>query len=101
MEKRDGVTTENVLNRECDANRMTNAQALEACRVDVLTEGKQLANIGHDRGQRALDAMRRLAELVSLDPAAEDAGVRQRRLPDARSATPSSPRSRRPWQPAR
>ncbi len=68
IEQRDGVTTENVLNRECDPNRMTNAQALEACRVDVLTEGKQLANMGHDRGQRALDAMRRLAELVASIP---------------------------------
>jgi VWFA-related protein len=68
MEKQDSTTTNNVLDRECDANRMTNAQAIEACRIDVLTEGKQLANIGHDRGQRALDALRRLAELLASVP---------------------------------
>ena len=101
IEQRDGVTTENVLNRECDPKRMTNAQALEACRVDVLTEGKQLANMGHDRGQRGVG---------------RDAPVGRTRWPRSRgrrrwcssaaasrrqSATPSSPTSPRPWQPAR
>jgi VWFA-related protein len=68
MEKLDGQMTATVLGRECDATTVTNPQALEACRIDVLTEGKQLANIGHDRGQRALDALRRLAELLTSIP---------------------------------
>ena len=68
IEQRDGVTTENVLDRECDPERITGAQALEACRVDVFTEGKQPANMGHDCGQRAVDAIRRLAELLASIP---------------------------------
>jgi VWFA-related protein len=68
MEKLDGQTTAVVLDRECDANRIANAQALETCRIDVLVEGKQLANIGHDRGQRALDSLRRLSELLGSIP---------------------------------
>ncbi len=68
MEKLDATTTTSVVDRECDANTLTNARELESCRIDVITESKQLANIGHDRGQRALDAMRRLAELLSSIP---------------------------------
>jgi VWFA-related protein len=68
IQKMDGVTTGTVVERECDVGRMTNQAALEACRVDVVMEARQSANIGHDRGQRAVDAMRRLAELVSSIP---------------------------------
>jgi VWFA-related protein len=67
MEQRDGTLTDAVIARECSPERMSGAAA-EMCAREVLTEAKQLANIGHDRGQRAIDAMRRLAELVSSIP---------------------------------
>ena len=68
IEKQDGTTTNTVVERECDVNRMTSASALEVCRIDVIAESKQQANIGHDRGQRTLDATRRLAELLRSIP---------------------------------
>jgi VWFA-related protein len=68
IERLDTVTTTNVVDRECSETRIANPRELETCRLEVITESKQLANLGHDRGQRSLDSLRRLAGLLSSIP---------------------------------
>ena len=74
--RRDGMTATDVVQRECidkltnQANRtdQANNREIEACRANVLNEAIQMALMGHDRAQRSLDALRRLAGLLSSIP---------------------------------
>ena len=74
--KRDGVTATDVVQRECIDKLTTPASTtdptgnreIEACRTNVLIQANQMAMMGHDRAQRSLDALRRLAGLLSSIP---------------------------------
>jgi VWFA-related protein len=74
--RRDGMTANDVVQRECVDKLSTQAtrndlpanQEIEACRANVLVQANQMAMIGHDRAQRSLDALRRLAGLLSSIP---------------------------------
>ncbi len=72
----DGMTATDVVQRECldklstQANRTdpANNREIEVCRANVLNQANQMALVGHDRAQRSLDALRRLAGLLSSIP---------------------------------
>jgi VWFA-related protein len=74
--RRDGVTANDVVQRECVDKLTVQAtrtdlpanQEIEACRANVLVQANQMAMMGHDRAQRSLDALRRLAGLLSSIP---------------------------------
>lgn len=76
IERRDGVTANDVVQRECveklssQASRtdLADNREIEACRANVLVQASQMAMIGHDRAQRSLDALRHLAGLLSSIP---------------------------------
>ena len=76
IERRDGVTANDVVQRECveklssQASRfdLADNREIEACRANVLVQANQMAMIGHDRAQRSLDALRHLAGLLSSIP---------------------------------
>jgi VWFA-related protein len=76
IERHDEVTLNDVIERECvekvtgvgNRSDVPATQELEACRIDVTIEAKQFAITAHDRAQRSLDALRRLAGLLSSIP---------------------------------
>jgi VWFA-related protein len=76
VEKADTSAATDLIQRECadkfasatTRNELATSQDLEACRVNVITEARQQAMMGHDRSQRSLDALRRLAGLLSSIP---------------------------------
>ena len=70
------MTANDVVQRECVDKLTTQAtrtdlnenREIEACRANVLLQANQMALMGHDRAQRSLDALRRLAGLLSSMP---------------------------------
>ncbi len=74
--RQDGVTAQAVVQRECiDKLATTTARsgtgqslAIESCRTDVLLQANQMVLMGRDRAQRSLDALHRLADLLSSIP---------------------------------
>jgi VWFA-related protein len=74
--RRDAMAANEVVQRECIAKLTTQAtrtdqnenREIEACRANVLIQAYQMALVGHDRAQRSLDALRRLAGLLSSVP---------------------------------
>lgn len=74
--RRDAMASNEVVQRECIDKLTTQSsrtdpvdtREIEVCRENVLLQANQMALVGHDRAQRSLDAMRRLAGLLSSIP---------------------------------
>lgn len=72
----DAMAANDVVQRECIDKLTTQAsradvnanREIEVCRANVLIQANQMAMMGHDRAQRALDALRRLAGLLASVP---------------------------------
>jgi VWFA-related protein len=73
ISRRDATASSEVVQRECIDKLTTQAsrtdpvdtRGIEVCRENVLLQANQMALLGHDRAQRSLDALRRLAGLLS------------------------------------
>jgi hypothetical protein len=76
ISRRDATAANDVIQRECVEKLTSQAtrtdlnqnREIEACSANVLLQANQMALMAHDRAQRSLDALRRLASLLSSVP---------------------------------